>query len=72
MAWAVKYVITITCDTCGKETVQEQDMPSTGLVPADWIRTTPLGETVQLREFCSVKCLSKYKPQVPEWKEASG
>jgi hypothetical protein len=69
MAWSVKYVITATCDTCGKQATVEHELPTNHPVPDDWVRTAPVGEPLHIREFCSVACLSKYEEPIPEWKQ---
>ena len=70
MALDMKYQVTVTCDTCGKVTEYEydKDHPPADPVPEEWVHAQPSGEQLP-RQFCSIKCLGKWKPPKKPWEE---
>jgi hypothetical protein len=68
VAISTRYWVEIECDTCGKKESFESTAMGADRIPDDWIQTPPPGEKV-IREFCSIECLSNYKPPPKPWEE---
>jgi hypothetical protein len=61
------YRIVVTCDGCGKKVKREAGpYPPAGPVPKSWIQTPPPGQR-EVKEFCSVECLSSWTPPASPW-----
>lgn len=67
MSIEMRYMIRVTCDACHATHEEETSLPIGDPVPAEWINAAPIGEKT-VRQFCSAKCFSGYKPNKP-WRE---
>lgn len=69
MAITMQYRITVRCDVCNKTSTRESiGTAPLGGIPIDWIQAQPPGSQ-ETKEFCSVGCLSKWKPDIMPWDE---